>query len=155
MTSLKLLAQKSLASVALMSALLAPAAVMAADVDGDCIDDDTGLDVPGCSIDSGTGAAAPDLGLGYASNIGLGTQDIRDTIALTINVAMGFLGTIAVVIILYGGFKWMTSGGEQGKVDEARKLIIAGIVGLAIILASWAIANFVVGTLLKGTGIGE
>ena len=103
-------------------------------------------------IVSSASAATVNLGIGYAENIGLGTTDIRETIASIINVAMGLLGTIAVIIILYGGFKWMISGGEQGKVDEARKLIIAGVVGLVIILASYAIANFVIDTLLTGTG---
>ena len=103
-------------------------------------------------IVSSASAATVNLGIGYAENIGLGTTDIRETIASIINVAMGLLGTIAVIIILYGGFKWMISGGEQGKVDEARKLIVSGVVGLVIILASYAIANFVIDTLLTGTG---
>jgi len=93
------------------------------------------------------------LGLEFQSNIGIGTADIRDTIASIINVAMGLLGTIAVVIILFGGFKWMTSSGEKEKVEEARKLIIAGVVGLVIILSAYAIAQFVISSLLKGTGV--
>ena len=84
--------------------------------------------------------------------IGLGNKDIRETIASIINVALGLLGIVAVVIILLGGFKWMTAGGDQGKVDEARKLITAGIVGLAIILSAYAIANFVIKSLLTATG---
>ena len=60
-----------------------------------------------------------------------------------INIILGFLGIVAVVIILLGGFKWMTAGGNEDKVGEARKLITAGIIGLIIILASFAIASFV------------
>jgi len=98
------------------------------------------------------GNAQLNVGLDPAKNIGLGTADLRDTIASIINVAMGLLGTIAVVIILYGGFKWMTSGGDQSKVDDARKLIINGVIGLVIILTSYAIAQFVITALLEGTG---
>lgn len=84
--------------------------------------------------------------------LGLGTTDPRIMAASIINVAMGFLGIVAVMIILIGGFKWMTAGGAEDKVEEAGKLIKAGIIGLIIILASWAIAKFVVNTLLNATG---
>lgn len=83
--------------------------------------------------------------------INLGTQDLRITVANIINVAMGLLGIVAVCIILLGGFKWMTAGGSEDKVKEAKKLIVAGVVGLAIILCAFAIANFVVGSLMSAT----
>lgn len=86
------------------------------------------------------------------NSLGLGTKDIRATIASIINVALGLLGIVAVVIVLIGGFKWMTAGGEQGKVDEAKKLITSGIIGLAIIVSAYAIAQFVVDSLMKATG---
>jgi hypothetical protein len=55
---------------------------------------------------------------------------------------------VAVVIILLGGFKWMTAGGNEDKVGEAKKLITAGIIGLVIIVASFAIASFVLNSLM-------
>ena len=73
----------------------------------------------------------------------LGNRDLRETIAGIINVVLGFLGVIAVIIVLLGGFKWMTSQGNTEKVDEAKKLIGAGIVGIVIVLAAFAIASFV------------
>ncbi len=65
-----------------------------------------------------------------------------------IQFAMSFLGLIAVAIILYGGFKWMTAAGNDEKVDEAKKLIGAGIVGLIIIVAAYSIVTFVITNLL-------
>jgi hypothetical protein len=97
------------------------------------------------------GATHLNLGVNYGTGIGLGSKDIRATIASIINVAMGLLGIIAVVIILLGGFKWMTAGGAQDKVDAAKKLIVSGIIGLVIILAAYAIATFVVGSILNAT----
>ena len=91
------------------------------------------------------------VGLDYATATGLGTKDIRETIASIINVAMGLLGIIAVCIILLGGFKWMTAGGSEDKVGEAKKLIISGVIGLVIILTAYAIATFVVNSLLEAT----
>lgn len=86
-----------------------------------------------------------------ASALGLGTQDVRQTIANIINIALGLLGVIAVVIVLLGGFKWMMAGGEQAKVDEAKKLITSGVIGLAIIVSAYAIAQFVIDSLMKAT----
>lgn len=95
---------------------------------------------------------ANDLGVNAVqSTIKLGSGDVRQTAARIINVALGFLGIVAVVIVLLGGFKYMISGGEQTKVDEARKLIISGIIGLAIILSAWAITSFVISRLLTAT----
>jgi heme/copper-type cytochrome/quinol oxidase subunit 2 len=74
---------------------------------------------------------------------GLGVKDPRAIAAQIINIILGFLGIVAVVIILLGGFKWMTAGGNEDKVGEAKKLIVAGVIGLVIILASFGIATFV------------
>lgn len=84
--------------------------------------------------------------------LGLGNQDPRETAGNVIAVLMGFLGIIAVVIILLGGFKWMTAGGDESKVEEAKKLMTAGVIGLAIVLASWGITIFVLDSLLNATG---
>ena len=86
------------------------------------------------------------------NNLGLGERDPREIVAQVINVILGFLGIIAVVIILLGGFKWMTAGGGEDKVAEAKKMIVAGVIGLVIILASYAIATFVINQLLSATG---
>ena len=85
-----------------------------------------------------------DTGTEWAGEAGLGSADLLDTITTIIRTALGFLGVIAVVIILLGGFKWMTSQGNTTKVDEAKKLIYAGIIGLVIVLSAYAIAEFVI-----------
>ena len=93
-----------------------------------------------------------DLGVGAVqSSIKLGSGDVRQTAAQIINVALGFLGIIAVVIVLLGGFKYMIAGGNEDKTAEARKLIISGIIGLAIILSAWAITSFVISRLVTAT----
>lgn len=93
-----------------------------------------------------------DLGVGaIQSSIKLGSGDVRQTAARIINVALGFLGIIAVVIVLLGGFKYMIAGGNEEKTTEARKLIVSGIIGLAIILSAWAITSFVISRLVTAT----
>ena len=117
--------------------------------------------VAGQTCQGGTCKAAPagsdvfgleefDKGVGGT----LGNQDLRFTIGKIINVALSLLGVVAVVIVLLGGFKWMTAGGNEEKTTEARNLIFAGVIGLAIILSAWAIALFVLKSLATATGSG-
>ncbi len=90
----------------------------------------------------------------FGDSTGLGQTDLKTTIGNLIRVALGFLGVIAVVIMLYGGFKWMVAGGNDEKVGEAKRLIISGIIGLAIILSAYAITTFVISSILTASGGG-
>lgn len=88
-------------------------------------------------------------------SINLGNRGLQETVSGVINVALSLLGIVAVVIVLIGGFKWMTAGGSEDKVAEARKLIFSGIIGLAIIMSAWAIARFVIVQLAEQTDVPE
>ena len=107
------------------------------------------------AVPASVGAATVDpwgnLQGNISNEIGLGNRDPRLIAASIINVVLGFLGIIAVVIVLLGGFKWMTAGGNEDKTAEARSLIIAGVIGLVIILASWGLAKFIVQLLYDAT----
>lgn len=82
-----------------------------------------------------------------------GNKNPQEIAAGILNVVMGFLGLIAVVIILLGGFKWMTAAGAEDKIDEAKKLLSAGVIGLIIVLSSWAIATFVLNSVISVTAV--
>jgi len=58
-------------------------------------------------------------------DVGYAEKDPRQIVAGIIKIALGFLGTIAVVIILIGGFKWMTAGGNEENVAAAKQFIYA------------------------------
>lgn len=93
------------------------------------------------------------FGMDYIEgNIALGDDDPRTIAATVINVILTLLGIIAVVIVLLGGFKWMTAGGNEDKVAEAKKLLGAGVIGLVIILAAWGISKFILNALFEATG---
>lgn len=87
----------------------------------------------------------------FADTAGLSSGDLPTTIAAIIRVALGFLGIVAVVIILIGGFKWMTAGGNDDKVKSAKKVMISGIIGLVIVLSAFAIAQFVISSIVAAT----
>jgi len=130
--------------------LVSAGPVLAVDCTPACDADETCDTVAGTCVAIDAGGL--DLGLSKASTIGLGNKDIRTTIADILRVAMGLLGIVAVVIILIGGFTWMTAGGNDEKVAEAKKWIFSGIIGLAIILSAYALSSWVIKELLTATG---
>lgn len=95
--------------------------------------------------------AQPDTGLEYAENIGLSGQDIRITIAKIIRIFIGFLGIIAVCIIMYGGWLWMTSQGNEEKIGQAKKVLKNAAIGLLIILSAFGIVSFIISKLIEAT----
>lgn len=97
-------------------------------------------------------SAQIDVGLGpVQEEVGYSTRDLRAVVGSIIKTVLGFLGVVAIIIILIGGFKWMTAGGSDEKVGEAKKWLISGIIGLAIILAAYAITTFVIESLVEAT----
>ncbi len=78
------------------------------------------------------------------STFGLGTADLESTVINVVQWVLGFLGLIAVIMILIGGFQWITAGGNEEKVASAKKVISAAVIGLIIVLLAWAIVIFVV-----------
>ena len=97
-------------------------------------------------------ALALDTGLSYGTYTGLGTRDLREGVMMIVQYLLGFLGIIAIIVILYCGFVWLTSAGSEEKVGQAKKIITAGIIGLIIIFISYAIAAFVITQLIEATG---
>ena len=76
-----------------------------------------------------------------------GTVDkasLQTRIGEVVQLALSFLGILAVILILYGGFTWMTAGGDTGKVDKAKKWIINATIGIIIILGAYILTSFII-----------
>jgi hypothetical protein len=84
----------------------------------------------------------PNLG----STLALGTADLESTVITIIQWVLGFLGLIAVIMIIWGVVGALTAGGNEDRVAFAKKTIIAAVIGLVVILIAWAIVTFVVKT---------
>jgi L-asparagine transporter-like permease len=74
----------------------------------------------------------------------LNNADLIGIVFKAIQFVLAFLGVVAVVVIIIGGFMWMTAGGNEEKVGKAKKTLIQGLIGLIIVLLAYAIASFVV-----------
>ncbi|MCX6800341.1 MAG: Ig-like domain-containing protein, partial [Candidatus Falkowbacteria bacterium] len=95
--------------------------------------------------------AALDTGIAFGAGTGLSATDPRIIIANIIRVLLGFLGTIAVVLIMYAGFVMMTSEGDPAKTQKAKDVLKSAIIGLIIILSAFGIASFVINSLMEAT----
>ncbi len=100
----------------------------------------------GCSDESDI------LGLDCADASGLSSEDPRVLTIRIVNFALSLLGIIAVLIILYAGFTWMTAGGNDEKIGTAKKTLFAAVAGLIIILTAYSIMSFVLRSLCTATG---
>jgi hypothetical protein len=79
-------------------------------------------------------------------------NDVRVIVAGVIKAFLGILGITFLILIIMAGFKWMTSGGNEEKLKEARAQILRASIGLAIILTAWIITTFITNCLVDITG---
>lgn len=85
------------------------------------------------------------------SQIGLGDADLKTTVLNIIRLVLGLMTLIAVVLVIYGGFVWLTAAGNEENVEKAKKIISAAVIGLIVILLAWAIVIFVAKTTANVT----
>ena len=97
-------------------------------------------------------AADLDVGLDKVEGTGLAVVDPRIVVANVIRIILGFLGVIALGLIIYAGWLWMTAAGEEQKIEQAKKILTNAVIGLVIILSAFAIASFILSRLLEATG---
>ena len=81
-----------------------------------------------------------------------GTQDtVNETVSLVINIFSWIVGVVSVIMIIYGGFRYITSGGSDEGVKNAKNTILYAIVGLVIVALAQIIVKFVLGTVTDVT----
>lgn len=81
-----------------------------------------------------------------------GKNDAMTIVKNVINVVLGLVGIIAVIMIIFGGFTFITSQGDAAKVAKGRNTLLYGVVGMVIALLAFAIVNFVLSGVFGGGG---
>lgn len=89
------------------------------------------------------GMGAGDGEVGEAFGQDADPTDVRVVAGQVIKIFLGFLGFIFFILVLWAGFKWMTSLGNTEKVSEAKRQLSAAIIGLTICLMSYGIASYI------------
>jgi len=86
-----------------------------------------------------------------------GIPEIMQTIVNITRLMLGVMGSAALLMLVYGGVMFIVSSGNQDKVNKAKNILIAAILGIVIILTAWSIVNLILLALTQGgvSGTGE
>ena len=84
----------------------------------------------------GSGTACP-------ANTNSGAGAVSNIVTTTINILSLVVGIVAVVMLIVGGFKYITSGGDSGKVTSAKNSIVYAVIGLVVVALAQIIVQFV------------
>lgn len=87
---------------------------------------------------------------------GYSTVEVKPQVVIVeiITYLLGFVGLVFFVMILYAGFQILTSGGNEENVKTAKKRLFNAVLGLAVIIAAYAITAFILSILIKSTTSG-
>lgn len=69
-------------------------------------------------------------------------------IGRAISAVLGLVGSLALIMFIYGGFLWMTSAGNEKKVSQGRDILMWSTIGLIVIFSSYALVKFVLSDFL-------
>lgn len=71
-------------------------------------------------------------------------EKVLGTLSTSLNRVIPFLVLVATVLFLWGVMRYLTAGGDENRLEEARRMIVYGIIGLAIIIAVWGLVYVVI-----------
>jgi len=86
---------------------------------------------------------AENRGLNFQVLCSVGAEGVGGLISNIITILFIVAVLLAIGFLVYGGIKWITSGGDKGKVEAARGTIVAALVGLVLVFLSYFIINLV------------
>ena len=96
------------------------------------------------------GGLQPPSAEGYDPTLTQQTS-LRDFVVNAVNFVLGFLGLVAVVMVIYGGFMYVVAGGAEEQTTKGKKTIMYAMIGIVIIIVSFALVNTVIQGVGKGT----
>lgn len=120
--------------------LAAPVAVFAAEADPG--GDGGSANIEG-SVACGTTELSLDAGTDCTEDLEGGTTRVNTLITTAINIFSIIVGIIAVIMIIVGGFKYITSGGDSGNITSAKNTIIYAVIGLVVVALAQFLVQFV------------
>jgi hypothetical protein len=95
-------------------------------------------------VNSATGETDKGSTCATSRDTGNGLSGIATKVVNTFSLIVGI---VAVIMIIYGGFRYITSGGDSGSVGNAKNTLIYAIVGLIIVALAQVIVHFVLNTV--------
>ncbi len=92
-----------------------------------------------------TSSAKDCLKDGSGTTTNANAPTLQQNVRTITNVLMWIIGVIAVIVIVMGGIRYTTSGGDSGSTKAARETILYAVIGIIVAIMAYAIVNFVVG----------
>ncbi|HSX16744.1 MAG TPA: pilin [Patescibacteria group bacterium] len=86
---------------------------------------------------------------GCTDKITAGSDTVNKTITTVINFFSAIVGIVSVIMIIYGGFKYISSGGDSGNVQSAKNTIIYAVIGLVVVAMAQFIVQFVLNKVIN------
>ncbi len=87
-----------------------------------------------------------------AQDVGLQNTNITDLTTRLMLIALGLLGIVAVAMMILSGYMWITAGGNDERVRKARAIMFSAVIGLVVVLLSWSVIQYVIGTSNQVSG---
>jgi len=88
-----------------------------------------------------------------AAGLPKNSPDLMGVVANVIGTALSLIGVIFMILFIYGGFIWMTAGGDAGKTKKAKDLMTSAVIGAVLIFSAYFITKFVINELVSSTTI--
>lgn len=76
------------------------------------------------------------------TQVGL-SSDLPGTASNVVNIVFYIVGTLFLILVIYGSFVWLKAAGREEEINRAKKIIYTSVVGLIVVMASYAITNFI------------
>lgn len=103
--------------------------------------------------DSTTGAATPIDGgspVEIGNPLGDNIKTPQQLIGRIINTALGLVGSLALLMFIYGGFMWMTAAGNDDRIKKGKETLTWATLGLIVIFSSYALVSYLIKNVIKG-----
>lgn len=91
---------------------------------------------------SGLREAGGGAGAGYSIDAdGTPSNELPSIIGTAVKAILSFVGVIFLILMIYGGYLWMTASGNEQQVEKAKNIIIRSVIGLIIVMAAYTITR--------------
>lgn len=83
---------------------------------------------------------------------GLGTTSLQAAVTNILRIVLGLLALVGVVMVVLGGYWWLTAAGNEERITKAKEILRAAITGLIVVILAWAIVSYVLVSSSSATG---
>jgi len=82
-----------------------------------------------------------------------GNCELDDVLQVFVNISsfiLGISGSVVLLMFVYGGFMWITAGGNEARIKKGKDVLVGTVIGLLIIFGAYTAINVVISTLKTG-----